>query len=154
MDFPGTVLLVSHDRAFLDNVVTSTLVFEGQGRITEYVGGYEDWQRQRALQDPPRSAKKEEQHVRPARPVRQGPRKLSYNETRELAQLPDLIERLEGEQAQLFETLANPSTYRSDGQTVAQARSRLADLEAALASAYGRWEQLEAIDHGADASAS
>jgi ATP-binding cassette subfamily F protein uup len=154
VEFAGTVLLVSHDRAFLDNVVTSTLVFEGRGRIAEYVGGYEDWQRQRNLPDATPGAKREERPGRPVRPVRKGPRKLSYNETRELAQLPDLIERLEGEQAELFATLANPSTYRSDGQAVAQARSRLVDVEAALASAYGRWEQLEAIDRGADASAS
>jgi len=154
VDFPGTVLLVSHDRAFLDNVVTSTLVFEGSGRITEYVGGYSDWQRQRAMQDASQAAPKKDRPARPVRPVRRGPRKLSYNEKRELTQLPDLIERFEGEQAQLFETLADPSTYQSDGQTIAKTRARLVEVEEILARAYERWEELEAIDRGADAPAS
>jgi len=154
VDFPGTVLLVSHDRAFLDNVVTSTLVFEGQGRITEYVGGYEDWQRQRAAQEAPHPEPKRARPERAARRSRPGPRKLSYNEVRELAQLPVLIERFEGEQAQLYEMLADPSTYRNDGQAVAGARTRLAEVEEALTKAYVRWEQLEAIERGADLSAS
>jgi len=154
VDFTGTVLLVSHDRAFLDNVVTSTLVFEGQGRITEYVGGYADWLRQRAVQEDSHPGSKAARPERPARRIRQGPRKLSYNEVRELAQLPELIERFEGEQAQLYEALADPSTYRNDGQVVARARTRLAEVEEALAKAYGRWEQLEAIERGADWTAS
>ena len=154
VDFAGTVLLVSHDRAFLDNVVTSTLVFEGQGRIVEYVGGYGDWQRQRTRQDTARTPRKKERPAKPPRAARQGPRKLSYNEKRELTQFPELIERLEGEQNQLFETLADPLTYQSDGPSVAKAKVRLAEVEEALARAYERWEQLEAIDRGADASAS
>ncbi len=152
VDFAGTVLLVSHDRAFLDNVVTSTLVFEGQGRVAEYIGGYGDWQRQRP-QDSPHTPRKVDRPERPPRSVRRGPRKLSYNERRELTQFPDLIERLEGEQAQLFETLADPSTYQSDGQAVSKAKVRLAEVEEALARAYARWEQLETIDRGAEASA-
>jgi ATP-binding cassette subfamily F protein uup len=154
VDFTGTVLLVSHDRAFLDNVVTSTLVFEGQGRIKEYIGGYADWLRQRAVQEAPHPGSKAARPERPARRSRQGPRKLSYNEVRELAQLPELIERFEGEQAKLYEALADPSTYRNDGQVVARARTRLAEVEEALAKAYGRWEQLEAIERGADWTAS
>jgi len=154
VDFSGTVLLVSHDRAFLDNVVTSTLVFEGRGRITEYVGGYSDWQRQRAMQDASRTTPRKDRPARTVPPVRRKPRKLSYNERRELTQLPDLIERFEGEQAQLFETLADPSTYQSDGQTIAKTRARLVEVEEALARAYERWEELEAIDRGADTSAS
>jgi ATP-binding cassette subfamily F protein uup len=154
VDFPGTVLLVSHDRAFLDNVVTSTLVFEGQGRIAEYIGGYEDWQRQRAVETIHRTEKKEERSDRPAQRVQRGARKLSYNEVRELAGLPEMIERFESEQARLFETLADPSTYRSDGQAVARAKTRLVEVEEALTRAYGRWELLDAIDRGADASPS
>ncbi len=153
VDFEGTVLLVSHDRAFLDNVVTSTLVFEGQDRVAEYIGGYDDWQRQRPQNIPP-APRKKGRPERPPRAVRQGPRKLSYNERRELTQFPDLIERLEGEQVRLFETLADPSTYQSDGQAVSKAKVRLAEVEEALARAYERWEQLETIDRGADASAS
>ena len=99
VEWPGTLLLVSHDRAFLDNVVTSTFVFEGDGRVQEYVGGYEDWLRQRraacrfagALQAP----------TAPAEGVRTGPKKLSYREQRELDELPARIEALEAEQRTL-----------------------------------------------------
>jgi ATP-binding cassette subfamily F protein uup len=152
--FEGTILMVSHDRAFLDNVVTSTLVFEGAGRISEYVGGYEDWQRQR---DTDHARKPEDSRERSARPTPRAdrrPRKLAYHESRELAQLPELIERLEREQASLYEKMADPHFYRSDGQTLSVARARLGEVEDALAEAYGRWEQLDAIDRGAEAPSS
>lgn len=153
VDFPGTLLLVSHDRAFLDNVVTSTLVFEEPGKISEYIGGYADWQRQRqAVQ----TRKPGAHGGRVAREIPRSvgrPRKLSYHEARELEGLPQQIERFEHEQASLFQTMADPSFYRSDGQAVAAARSRLAEVEDALAKAYGRWEQLDAIDRGAEAPA-
>ena len=103
-DWPGTLLLVSHDRAFIDNVVTSTLVFEGQGRIREYVGGYEDWLRQRATRrrggpsgPPGRGAGDRRTRQRASRTS--GPRKASYKEQQELLALPGRIERLEAEQA-------------------------------------------------------
>lgn len=152
--FKGTILLVSHDRAFLDNVVTSTLVFEGEGRIAEYIGGYEDWQRQRPANTPRKPEKKPD---RPGKqPSRAKPRlrKLSYHEVRELEHLPGAIERLEHEQAALFETLADPSFYQTGGDAIAVARSRLAAVETELAQAYGRWEELDTIDRGADMSAS
>jgi len=154
VDFAGTVLLVSHDRAFLDNVVTSILAFEGRGHIAEYVGGYEDWQRQRPEPLPRPTVAASDPQARSIHRVRSRPRKLSYNETRELAQLPEMIQVFENEQAQLYEILADPSTYRSDGPAIATARKRLAEVEAALAKAYGRWEQLDAIDRGADIAAS
>jgi ATP-binding cassette subfamily F protein uup len=154
VDFAGTVLLVSHDRAFLDNVVTSIFAFEGRGRIGEYVGGYDDWQRQRPEPPPRPAVAASDPQARSIHRVRSRPRKLSYNETRELAQLPEMIQGFEDEQAQLYAILADPSTYRSDGPAIATARKRLAEVEAALAKAYGRWEQLDAIDRGADTAAS
>jgi ATP-binding cassette subfamily F protein uup len=152
--FKGTILLVSHDRAFLDNVVTSTLVFEGEGRIAEYVGGYEDWQRQRSANTPRKPEKKPERPGKPSPRVKPRPRKLSFHEVRELEHLPEAIERLEHEQAALFETLADPAFYQSEGDAIAVARSRLAAVETELAKAYGRWEELDTIDRGADMSAS
>ena len=152
--FKGTILLVSHDRAFLDNVVTSTLVFEGEGRIAEYVGGYEDWQRQRSANTPRKPEKKPERPGKPSPRVKPRPRKLSFHEVRELEHLPGAIERLEHEQAALFETLADPAFYQSEGDAIAVARSRLAAVETELAQAYGRWEELDTIDRGADMSAS
>jgi len=152
--FKGTILLVSHDRAFLDNVVTSTLVFEGEGRIAEYVGGYEDWQRQRSANTPRKPEKKPDRPGKASHRVKSRQRKLSYHEVRELEHLPGVIERLEHEQAALFETLADPSFYQSEGDAIAVARSRLAAVETELAQAYGRWEELDTIDRGADMSAS
>jgi ATP-binding cassette subfamily F protein uup len=152
--FKGTILLVSHDRAFLDNVVTSTLVFEGEGRIAEYVGGYEDWQRQRSANTPRKPEKKPERPGKPSPRVKPRPRKLSFHEVRELEHLPGAIERLEHEQAALFKTLADPAFYQSEGDAIAVARSRLAAVETELAQAYGRWEELDTIDRGADMSAS
>ena len=146
VEFPGTLLLVSHDRAFINNVVTSTLAFEGNGRVVEYVGGYDDWVRQRPAQAPVRPAAVKS----PATPKRERParrrRKLTYREKEALASLPDQIETLETEQARLFETLADPQFYQQEGQAVATARQRLAALEDELQTAYRRWEELEAIE--------
>ncbi len=142
--FDGTLLLVSHDRSFLDDVVTSTLVLEGNGRIGEYVGGYEDWRRQRgaaiaraekpARAEPARSAVKTK-----AAPPR---RKLSFKEQQELAGLPDRIERLETEQRELQAALADPSLYRGTGRSIIETRARLAEIERQLADAFARWEAL------------
>ena len=153
-EYPGTVLLVSHDRSFLDRVVTSTLVFEGEGHISEYVGGYADWQRQRAANAPRQPEKTPDRPGRSSPRVKQRARKLSYHEVRELEQLPALIERFEHEQAALFESLADPSFYRSEGNAIAVTRSRLAEVENELAKAYGRWEELDAKDPGINSPAS
>jgi ABC transport system ATP-binding/permease protein len=147
VDWPGTLLLVSHDRAFLDNVVTSTFVFEGDGRVQEYVGGYEDWLRQRReagnLKPPPardlRSTGESASAVRPA-PAR---KKLSYNEQRELAALPARIDALEAEQRTLRETIDAPEFYREGGAAIADALARVASLQQELASVYARWDELE-----------
>jgi ATP-binding cassette subfamily F protein uup len=144
MEYKGTVLVVSHDRAFLNNVVTSTLVFEGEGRVQEYAGGYDDWLRQGIVQQPKvapvRKEKKERFKAKP-----EGPRKLTFKEARELEELPGRIETLEQEQAQLYEKMTDEAFYRDDGNEVARAKARLGELEKLLKNAYGRWEELEIV---------
>ncbi|MBK5966009.1 ABC transporter ATP-binding protein [Thiocystis minor] len=147
VQFAGTLLLVSHDRVMLDNVVTSTLVFEGDGRVNDYVGGYEDWLRQRpAPVAPVRPAetkpKPAESGPETAKPKR-GADKLSFKETRELAELPARIESLEQEQSDLHARMADPALYQADGGEVAKVKARLEVVDAALEEAYARWETLE-----------
>jgi ATP-binding cassette subfamily F protein uup len=151
LDYPGTLFLVSHDRAFLDNVVTSCLAFEGNGRVKEYIGGYSDWLRQRA----PTSA---ERAPPPQKAVVAAPKteikkiaagkKLSYKDQRELEQLPAHIEKLEQEQAQLQATLADPELYRRDAAAFKTLGVHVKEVETDLAQAYARWEQLEALRVG------
>jgi ATP-binding cassette subfamily F protein uup len=147
VQFNGTVLLVSHDRALLDNVVTSSLVFEGDGQVKEYVGGYEDWLRQRP---PPPAAPVSPKTPSPApvgAPATVAPKplmaKLSYKENKELEGLPARIEVLEQEQETLHARLADPAIYQGDGAAVATVRGRLTEVETALSAAYDRWEALE-----------
>jgi ATP-binding cassette subfamily F protein uup len=143
LEFSGTLLVVSHDRAFLDNVVTSTLAFEGKGRIGEYAGGYADWVRQRpadaAIATPVSKAT-----PAPAAPRVEKKRKLSYKETQELAGLPDLIDAKEQERSGIYSRLADPAFLR-DGAAVAASTARLAAVDAELASLAERWETLETI---------
>lgn len=152
MDYPGTVLLVSHDRAFLDNVVTSTLVFEQPGVVNEYVGGYEDWLRQRPAaaegfgktqgfgkKKAARDAKKSTPVIEPAGK----PKKLSYKDQRELETLPKTIERLEQEQAELVAAMNDPEFFRQEKDVIARHNERLAEIGGELEVAYCRWEDLE-----------
>ena len=152
LEYAGTLLLVSHDREFLNNVVTSTLVLEGDGEVREYVGGYDDWLRQAAAE--PRAAAPARRRTDPAAvglkadvrlPVAEKPRRLTFKEARELEALPDRIAGLEAEQEKLHQTLADPAYYRTAGEAVAQLTARLAQLEHELAEAYRRWEELEAV---------
>ncbi|MFP5304876.1 MAG: ATP-binding cassette domain-containing protein, partial [Gammaproteobacteria bacterium] len=139
IDYGGTVLLVSHDREFLDNVVTRSLVFEGEGRVGDYVGGYADWQRQRATPAP---------STPPARsapaPVPAAPQRLSTKERRELDSLPARIEQLEAEQTKLAAEMGAPGFYDQPRERIAAVEQRLSAIEQDLASAYARWEALEA----------
>jgi ABC transport system ATP-binding/permease protein len=146
LEFTGTLLLVSHDRAFLDAVVTSTLVFEGGGRVMEYAGGYTDWVRQRPQPaTTPAPAPKRPATPPASKPSR--PKKLSYRETAELAELPDRIDALEREREQLYLSLSDPALLR-DGTAVAATRARLQALESEIAELTGRWETLETIAAG------
>ena len=146
VDYPGTVLLVSHDRAFLNNVVTSTLVFEGDGRVKEFAGGYDDWVRQRSVSP----AKEEPSQSRraapePPRAKAEKPRRLSYKEQRELEMLPQKIESLEAEQAELQQRLADPAFYQQPGPEIAKVTGRSTAIAEELQASYARWEELEAI---------
>lgn len=143
VDYQGTVLIVSHDRTFLDNVAASTLVFEGKGRVQEYVGGYEDWMKQRT---PEKEAAPERLKKGKPKSVATGPRKLTFKEKRELEALPGLIEALETEKRDLFSTLSNPELYKTAGPDVARFQARLGELEDELEKAYTRWELLENLE--------
>ncbi|PLX57334.1 MAG: ABC transporter ATP-binding protein [Chromatiales bacterium] len=149
-DFDGTILLVSHDRAFLDNVVTSTLVFEGNATVTEYVGGYSDWLRQRGPAPAARGRTKPAAEPRGAAPRAGGtakPPKLSYKENRELEMLPARIEALETEQANLQRATSDADFYQQDRDAIKIALGRLEELAAELELAYARWEYLDAAHH-------
>ncbi|MBF0588284.1 MAG: ATP-binding cassette domain-containing protein [Magnetococcales bacterium] len=143
--YTGTLLLVSHDRAFLNNVVTSVFAFEGDGRIAEYVGGYDDWLRQRPqpLEPPPVEAK----NPRPKQPARNRNRapKLSYKEQKALESLPGRIERLEEEQQSLFDEMGLPAFYQNgESDRTREVETRAKAVEAELETAYEAWERLEA----------
>ncbi len=143
-DYPGTVILVSHDRAFLDNVVTQSIVFEGEGRLTEIVGGYADWLAWRQRRES--GAAKPAGRTATAKPAAKTAPKsgLSYKEARELEALPARIEALEAEQAEIAATLSDPALYQADAQAAAALHARAEAIEAELLDALTRWEALEA----------
>ncbi len=149
VDWPGTLLLVSHDRAFLDNVVTSTFVFERDARVQEYVGGYEDWLRQRSGNAQPlrtlRTRREKPSTDRGASSVSAlvERKKLSYKEQRELDALPARIESLESEQAALNARIAGPEFYKDAPDDIRAALARADDLDREIADAYTRWHELE-----------
>ncbi|HSW62953.1 MAG TPA: ATP-binding cassette domain-containing protein [Dissulfurispiraceae bacterium] len=146
MQFEGTVLLVSHDREFLNNVVTSTIAFEGNGRLTEYVGGYDDWLRQRRTIATVES--KKEPSPANARQQRARQRALTFNEKKELESLPPRIEALEGERDTLCTDMAHPDFYLKDAEKLPEIKARLEAVEQEISDAYERWEVLDAIPKG------
>ena len=148
IEYTGTVMLVSHDRTFLNNVATSTLVFEESGRIEEYVGGYDDWLRQRP-QSEESTPEAKPKKGRP-RSVPTGPRKLTFKEQREREELPDIIEDLEARKQDIFAAMAAPELYKTAGTEVARLQASLDELERELAAAYIRWELLEELALKAD----
>jgi ATP-binding cassette subfamily F protein uup len=166
IEYRGTLLLVSHDRALLNNVVDRTLALREGGRVGKYAGGYDDWLWQRAQQEDLQRAQRESQQrekpeeegavrsaaKRAARPQpdqtvsgQPQPRKLSFDERRELEALPGKIEALEREQQQLYERLSDPTLYQERGADVARIQARLAELDEALEADYERWAYLEAL---------
>jgi len=148
MAYQGTVLLVSHDREFLNNVVTGTFAFEGQGIVNEYVGGYDDWLKYRKVQENTdvKAAKSEPKIKSKPKLKKDKPRKLSFKENREMEALPKLIEDIEKRQAQIHEIMSDPSFYQKTGQEIADSKNTLANIEQELESAYKRWEELESLN--------
>ena len=142
MQYQGTLLLVSHDREFLDNVVTSTLVFE-HGQVNEYVGGYQDWLRQRSPAPTAKAAKPASTPAAPPRAAPAGKKKLSFREQQELKELPLRIEALESEITTLQARMSDPDFFRQDPATVASATQALSEHEQALEQAFARWAELE-----------
>ncbi len=144
VEYAGTLILVSHDRAFINNVVTSTLVFEGNGDINEYPGGYDDWLEQKAHQAP--SVTSQVKTAKPSAAVAKPSTsaKLSFNEMRELERFAGRIEEMEYEQSKLCATLSDPEFYKKDPQEIAAAKSRTESLAAEILASYRRWEELEA----------
>ncbi len=141
-EYPGTVLIVSHDRAFLNNIITSTLVLEGEGKVKEYAGGYDDWLRQRKVED---AVTKQAATPKPKR-VKEKSVKLTYKQKQELEALPGKIETLELQIAALHEKMADPSFYKQDSETIAATNIELAELDTELKQAYNLWEQLAALE--------
>ena len=150
LDYSGTVLVVSHDRAFLNNVATSTLAFEGGGTVREYVGGYDDWLRQRPEPQPERQPKPKAAQCQPKADAPQR-RKLSFNEKRErdqlraeLEALPEKMDALETEQAAMHERMADPAFLAKGHEAIAKAAADLQGVEERLEAALMRWEEIEA----------
>ena len=144
-NYQGTILLVSHDRAFLDNVVTSTLIFEGNGKISEYIGGYQDWLRQRS--NKPVTLKKTESA--PANTstnsLSSKPKKLTNKEQKELSELPLIIERLEASQAELEQRISAPEFYQQPQDKITLTMEQFNKTSAELEQAYQRWAELEKL---------
>jgi len=147
VEYQGTLLLVSHDREFLDNVVTSVLVFEGEGRVGEYIGGYADWFRlsEQNKKAEAEVAKAAETAIKKEKPKSTQAKKLSYKEQRELEQLPARIEQLETLQAELTETINDPDFYKETQDKVAEVLASLKATEEELLVAYERWDELDAF---------
>jgi ATP-binding cassette subfamily F protein uup len=157
MAYKGTLLLVSHDRAFLNNLCTSILALDGSGEASETVGGYDDWLRRVQAENQEKAEEKPRKPAPPARPAAEpadpsAPRRLSYKEQRalealrqELEELPRLIETLEAEQQALTARMADPAFYQQESAEIAGAASRARELEEELTRAYQRWEELEQI---------
>jgi len=146
VEYSGTLLLVSHDRAFLNNVVTSTMVLEGDGIIAEYPGGYDDWlsQRRPTAKESKPGVKEtgEEDFMKKEKPR---PLKLSFKEEKELVSLPERIEKLENEREELFRLMSDAEYFKKTPSEMNEAKTKLATIEEDLLSAYGRWEYLEEL---------
>ena len=147
IEYPGTVLLITHDRAFLDHVVTSTIVFEGHGEVNEYIGGYQDWLRQsRSTATETQNTKKNKAGNSGKKPSHVGGKntnKLSYTERQELGKLPAKLEKLEQQQKRLHDHMSQAGFYQQDKAQITRVQRQLAEFDAELATAFLRWEELE-----------
>jgi ATP-binding cassette subfamily F protein uup len=150
LNFDGTILLVSHDRTFLDSVVTSTLVFESKGELKEYVGGYKDWLRQRPAREDAAKAVNQKSEPSPKKTeavaeATSKPKKLSYKLQRELEMLPAQLEEAEAALEALQEETSAPDFYQKDHETVSAKLAELAEQEQQLEALMERWVELEAM---------
>ena len=159
MEWPGTLLLVSHDRRFLDNVVTSTLAFEGDGKVQEYVGGYDDWLRQSKLPAPspkPSTSAKASASAKASTSAPQAAsrksqaasrqkNKRTFKEEKEYAGLPKRIVALEEEQAQLQATMARPEFYTERADAIKKTMARVETIERELLTVMARWDELDSV---------
>jgi len=147
MDYSGSLLLVSHDRTFLNNVVTSTIAFEGNGKVYEYIGGYEDWLRQKRDEGKTeRNTQKDKEQDKEATTATAAPKpskKLSYNLQRELDLLPKKISELETQIEELTHQMARPEFYQQDASVIADVGNQLKSLQETLETSFARWEELE-----------
>jgi len=141
MKYKGTVLLVSHDRTFINNVVTSTLVFEGAGTVKEYIGGYDDWLRQRLVEAKPVKASKVTPPIRVIRPKA----KFGSHQQKELGSLTQTIQALETEQGDLYRVMGNPDHYKNYKSEIVGKKERLEVVKKLLEASYTRWEELEQL---------
>ena len=141
VDYQGTVLVVSHDRTFLNNVVTSTIVFE-KDEIREYDGGYDDWLRQKSESENVASPTKKPT-VKPRESATEGRQRLSFKQKQELEQLPGTIENLEKEIAELHKLMADPDYYKQPPNILSDKKKRLLECEESLDAAFTRWDELE-----------
>jgi ATP-binding cassette subfamily F protein uup len=141
------LLLVSHDRSFLNNVVTSTLAVEGDGSVKEYDGGYDDYVRQKSQAEAVelQAAAQQASETKPtaSAPAKPVAKKLTWKEERELETLPEKIEQLEAEQSELHTAMADPAFFKQDGAAIAETTSRLEVVVAEIETALARWEELE-----------
>lgn len=144
-DYNGTLLIVSHDRAFLNNVVTSTIVFEDKGHVMTYAGGYDDWLKQRPNTGSEKQPDKKIKKTVKGKNKLQKVRKLRYNETRELDALPAKIDALEAEQDALVGIMSDPWFYKKDKTEILSVKTRVNEVENEIETAYLRWEELERI---------
>jgi ATP-binding cassette subfamily F protein uup len=145
--FDGTLLLVSHDRAFLDNVVTSVFVLDGSGKVDEFVGGYTDWmahvKQAKQVEAPKKTPEVKKEEKLAAVAVKK--KKLSFKEQQELDKLPELIDELETKQAELNQQISAPEFYKKDQAVVAKTLEELKQIDAKLEQVYKRWDELEAL---------
>lgn len=142
-NYQGTLLLVSHDRTFIDNIVTSTLVFEGNGKIEEFIGGYQDWHRQAKFKSEMMGESNKTKSEIVIKTKSDNTRKLNYKEQTELANLPRIIEEMEAEKIALEKDIANPEFYKQNQEKIIAELARFKNLEEQLAVSYKRWEELE-----------
>jgi ATP-binding cassette subfamily F protein uup len=137
VEFKGTLLLVSHDRTFIDNIVTSTLVFEAPGKVNEYVGGYQDWLRQRPAVKQATGIKSSSPNEKFTKPY------VCGRDQRELKELPDKIAKIEAKISDLQLSFTNPGFYQQHPSVIAEAKNQLANYEQAMQKLFDRWQQLE-----------